>query len=281
VSKFGGQFSAIPNWFLDIPEKRATDVLVLAVIHSFAGPSGRVYPSLQTIADKAGVSRRTVIETIRRLVDFGVLQKSMRVSDNGGQTSNAYYVRFDDPDVIDDYAPPPVQPAAPPSAASRTPLVKPAALPQCSQLHPKPEPIKPDLSTDVDSPNVASDVELAFAAYNQAADQADWPKARKPTKRRVSQLKARLAEAGGLDGWRAALRRAVGNPFFAGDNERGWKADLDFFLQEKSFTKLIEGSYDRKPPSGARATNSRPSGPHAQLFEAAARVADREQRGEL
>jgi len=281
VSDLGGQFAAVPVWFIRSGNCKPMDTHILCVIHSFAGPSGRIYPSYQTIADIAGVSKRTVELTVRRLVEMKVLQKAARTDARGAATSNCYSVQFQDPHWRSEDEDTPANQASPPSEPGFATPANQASLPQRTRLRPKPDPIKPDLSTDVDSPNVASDVELAFAAYNQAADQADWPKARKPTKRRVSQLKARLADVGGLDKWRAALRRAVGNPFFAGDNDRGWKADLDFFLQEKSFTKLIEGSYDRKPPSGARATNSRPSGPHAQLFEAAARVADREQRGEL
>lgn len=35
------------------------------------------------------------------------------------------------------------------------------------------------------------------------------------------------------------------SPFLCGENDRGWKAGIDFILQPSSFTKLIEGTYDR------------------------------------
>lgn len=35
------------------------------------------------------------------------------------------------------------------------------------------------------------------------------------------------------------------SPFLCGENDRGWKAGIDFMLQPTSFTKLIEGTYDR------------------------------------
>jgi hypothetical protein len=38
-----------------------------------------------------------------------------------------------------------------------------------------------------------------------------------------------------------ALERSA---FCRGENDRGWRADFDFLLQPKSFTKLLEGAYD-------------------------------------
>ena len=281
MNNLGGQFAAVPVWFLRSGQCKPMDTHILCAIHSFAGPSGRIYPSYQTIADVAGVSKRTVELTVRRLVEMKVLQKAARTDARGAATSNCYSVQFQDPHWISEEDDTPANHASPPSEPGFAPPANQASLPQRTRLRPKPEPIKPDLSTDVDSPKVAPDVDLAFKAFNQLAEQTGWPKAIALSKPRAAKLKARLVDAGGLDGWCEALQRAAGNPFMSGDNERGWKADLDFFLQQKSFTKLIEGSYDRQPTSNSRAANGRPSGPHAQLFEAAARVADREQRGEL
>jgi hypothetical protein len=86
----------------------------------------------------------------------------------------------------------------------------------------------------------------AFDAWNDLARDIGLPIAQAFTARRQSALKARLAEVGGLDGWGTALAKIRGSPFLRGETSRdGWKADLDFLLQQKSFTKLMEGSYDR------------------------------------
>ena len=281
MSDLGGQFAAVPVWFLRSGQCKPMDTHILCAIHSFAGPSGRIYPSYQTIADVAGVSKRTVELTVRRLVEMKVLQKAARTDARGAATSNCYSVIFQDPHWMPEEDSTPANEDSPPSEPAFAPPANEDSLPQRTSIRPKPEPIKPDLSTDVDSPIVASEVSDAFKAYNQLAEQTGWPMAIALSKPRAAKLKARLADAGGLDGWCDALQKAAGNTFMAGDNERGWRADLDFFLQQKSFTKLIEGSYDRQPTSNSRAANGRSSGPHAQLFEAAARVADREQRGEL
>jgi uncharacterized protein YdaU (DUF1376 family) len=88
----------------------------------------------------------------------------------------------------------------------------------------------------------ASAVEL----YNATAREVGWPLCQNLTDRRRSALNVRLRECGGLDGWKVALEKARASPLLTGDNDRGWKADFDFLVQAKSFTRLMEGSYDRR-----------------------------------
>ncbi|MGE0718530.1 MAG: hypothetical protein AB7P02_23990 [Alphaproteobacteria bacterium] len=95
-------------------------------------------------------------------------------------------------------------------------------------------------------------VEAAFAEWNALADEVDLPKAQVLTKPRRAALRQRLHEAGGIEGWRGAMARIRGSPFLRGENDRGWRADLDFVLQAKSFTRLLEGAYDGKPGGSGR-----------------------------
>lgn len=280
MSKIDGRFIAFPRWFLETGNCSGSQALVLLALQSFAGDGGSIYPSYETLAKRAGISRRSAVNAVADLVEAGVLVKHSRTSERGHE-SNSFTVIFDPGDENCTSANDGCTSAksAPPSAKKDGPSAK-SALPLVQNLHPNLErTLTRRLSKD--NPIVASEVRGAFDAYNQLAWQTGWPKAIALSKPRAAKLKARLAEAGGLDGWCGALQRAAANPFLAGDNDRGWKADLDFFLRQSSFTKLIEGSYDRQPTSNSRAANGRPSGPHAQLFEAAARVADRERRGEL
>ena len=92
--------------------------------------------------------------------------------------------------------------------------------------------------------NDPPECEAALDAYNEVAEQAGWPKAQKLTQQRRSSIRQRLRDAGGLEGWQDALAKAKAIPWLSGQNDRGWKANLDFFLQAKSFTKLMEGAYD-------------------------------------
>lgn len=117
------------------------------------------------------------------------------------------------------------------------------------------------------------EVVLAFDAYNAEAPAAGWPKAKVLDARRRAALKARLAECGGIAGWRDVLAKARASPHLTGDNTRGWRADLDFLLQAKSFTKLREGSYDARRPSPAG--NGRRPSAHDSMLAGFAEVAAR------
>ena len=119
-----------------------------------------------------------------------------------------------------------------------------------------------------------NDFGLALEAYNAAAGRQGWPQAQKLTAPRQSSLRKRLLDAGGLGGWIAAMERAERSEFLT-SSRNGWKPDLDFFLQAKSFTKLMEGSYDRTSsarsgqPTVQGATRSDPF--YAELVAAVAR----------
>lgn len=102
-----------------------------------------------------------------------------------------------------------------------------------------------------------SSEELAFEAWNALAAALGLPRAQFLTPERRRKIRTRLAECGGLDGWRDALAKIRGSPWCQGENDRGWRADLDFLLQRKSFTKLMEGSYDGR--SGRAQTAKRNS----------------------
>jgi uncharacterized protein YdaU (DUF1376 family) len=69
------------------------------------------------------------------------------------------------------------------------------------------------------------------------------PAIRKMTGQRERLLRARLKDST-IDEWQQAMAAMERSAFLKGENDRGWRADFDFLLQPKSFTKLLEGSYD-------------------------------------
>lgn len=97
---------------------------------------------------------------------------------------------------------------------------------------------------DMDHAACAEETE-AVSIWNDMASKAGLSSVQKLTNGRRAKLKARLKDCGGLPGWMSACERLSQTPWMLGDNDRGWKADFDFIVQEKSFTKLMEGSYDR------------------------------------
>lgn len=101
------------------------------------------------------------------------------------------------------------------------------------------------------------DFDEALKAWNLLASEKNLSKVQRLTEPRKRSLAARLAECGGLEGWQSAIAKVRGSPFLTGDNDRNWRADFDFLLQQKSFTKLMEGGYD-----GQARTSQKPNSIH-------------------
>lgn len=103
----------------------------------------------------------------------------------------------------------------------------------------------------------SDDVTAAVEAYNEVAARAGLPKAQVLNDKRRKRLRERLKECGGLPVWRAALAKIPAIGGLCGENDRGWRADLDFLCQADSFAKLLEGGYDhwspRTPPANGKA----------------------------
>lgn len=91
----------------------------------------------------------------------------------------------------------------------------------------------------------APDLNAALHAYNRVAERTGLAIAQRLTEQRRKSLRARLAECGGQDGWLLAMAKLENSPFLLGKTGGGWRADFDFVLQSKSFTKLMEGGYDQ------------------------------------
>ena len=62
--------------------------------------------------------------------------------------------------------------------------------------------------------------------------------------KRRAMLRERWKEEFFRENWRAALSKIPGIPGLTGHNDRGWVADIVWFLRPNSVSKLIEGSYD-------------------------------------
>jgi hypothetical protein len=67
---------------------------------------------------------------------------------------------------------------------------------------------------------------------------------RKLTPHRRRKLQTRIRE-NSIDEFTEAIAAIGRSPFLRGENSRGWRADFDWMLEPKNFTKLIEGTYDR------------------------------------
>jgi len=93
----------------------------------------------------------------------------------------------------------------------------------------------------------------AVAIYNRIAKSLNgrgivWCEAKALTDKRRKKIKGAIRDYGGLRGWEECLERASKNRFLLGKEGRSathknWKPELDFFLQEKTVLRLVEGGY--------------------------------------
>jgi hypothetical protein len=85
--------------------------------------------------------------------------------------------------------------------------------------------------------------EHVLEAYNAMAVRAGLPHARMTPERR-KKLPG-FIRRNSVDDITEAISAMERSPLCRGENDRQWKADFDFLLQPKSFTRLIEGTYGR------------------------------------
>jgi len=80
------------------------------------------------------------------------------------------------------------------------------------------------------------------AAWNAMAGES-LPNVIRMTKKRKSAIQSRWRDDDWKEHWSEALAKIPERPFLMGDNDRGWKADFDFFIKPDTVTKILEGKY--------------------------------------
>lgn len=129
-----------------------------------------------------------------------------------------------------------------------------------STLPTKPEPEPEPQEEEAIASVAGGDARQAFDEWNLLAVRIGLPVAKDLTDQRRKALKARLA-SGGMAAWREALAALEASPMCRGDNDRNWRADLDFVCQAKSFQRLREGFY------GTGATDTAPAAQAPAVFD--------------
>ena len=108
-------------------------------------------------------------------------------------------------------------------------------------------PISPQPIMSADADPVAVEPELkpehVVEAWNDLAGRHGLSKA-KLTPERQRKLKTRIRQCS-VDEFTEAIAAFDRSSFLRGENDRGWKPNLDWMLEPRNFTKLQEGAYDR------------------------------------
>ena len=251
-------------WKLEI-EKIPKFVLV-KIADNANEVTGIAYPSVAYLVAFCGMSERTVQRILSDFVKSGVLV--IVGYEKGGRRPREYVIDLEKAREIhgvvdwkyalrgasvaplkDDHKAEGCQPGTP-GVPARHPRGATAMAPEPSINRHGKEVSPPGV------PPVGDDAAMAVRLWNDLAARIGHPTVQLLTKARRKSLGKRLAECGGLEGWRVALSKVEASAFLRGDNDRGWRADFDFMLQAKSFTRLMEGSYDdngRREGGGDRA----------------------------
>lgn len=74
---------------------------------------------------------------------------------------------------------------------------------------------------------------------------------RQVSKKRKSLGLVRWKENPSAEYWQKTLERLARSDFATGGGERGWKADVDWFLKPDTHIRINEGRYDNQKPSGS------------------------------
>lgn len=73
-----------------------------------------------------------------------------------------------------------------------------------------------------------------------------FPSVRVMTPDRMKVWKTRMTEPFFREHWREALERLCSSDFCKGQNDRAWKADIDWFLRPGNVARILEGKYDAR-----------------------------------
>ena len=85
-------FSVCPKKIYENKDLSALDIRVYLAISGFANNDGACFPSVARLADICGVSKRTIFRVINKLSELKVIERSHRLRDDGGYSSNLYLV---------------------------------------------------------------------------------------------------------------------------------------------------------------------------------------------
>ena len=215
-----------------------------------------IYASKQTMADELCTSKQTVLATIKSLISDGLLiEVGQRRSANGYTVEYAIMVaclealplvgsaaRAKARKESSSFTGQAASPVKQDDATSQ------AALPEPS-LNPSPPIISPDGEMSPTPVSAENDDEAPLTVaelvdeWNDLARQCGLPTVAKLTDSRRRRAQARLRQYPEVEAWQRAFACIRGSPWMHGQNERGWRADFDFILQDKSFTRLVEGTY--------------------------------------
>jgi hypothetical protein len=223
-----------------------SEKLTLLALCNFANERMECWPSQERLAEDTELGERTIWAALKSLEAKGLITRTRRTRVDGSRASDMITLNLE---ILPAKSAKPTRKSGEACSQDMQGLVAPVAT--LTTFEPSTE---PSTKQDANASCVASgDATKAFQEWNDLARRLTLPTAKDLTPARRKAINARLATAG-LDGWREALAAVEASPHCRGENDRGWRADLDFVASAAKFQKLREGSYGPPPAaSGAPA----------------------------
>lgn len=81
-----------PDAIFDVQGLDIYEQMIYILLCSHANRDGKSFPSYDTLAERGRMSRRKAINSVKKLVEMGLILKKEQYRDNGGDTANEYTI---------------------------------------------------------------------------------------------------------------------------------------------------------------------------------------------
>lgn len=249
-----------------------SDLNVFAVIYGFSQTEAQEYTgSAQYLADFCGISRRSIVSTLSRLVESGLIEKREEIV-NGVKLCRYRAANFTGYEETSQGVKKLPRGCEETSQGGMKKLHR-----GCEETSHNIIDYKQDDNLEnnylfmsngnheseksggssMSEANVAVRPKASagdvFRLYNEICK--SLPSVTKMTAEREKHINARLKEFS-IDDFRQVFQSAENSAFCKGQNNRGWKATFDFLISERGFVNALEGKYSQNHNVNVATTTS-------------------------
>lgn len=231
-------FLSMQGWMRTELGLKGNDLIVYAIIYGFSQTEKQKYTEgLQYLADWCGATKQGIIKNINNLIETGLIEK-FEIVENG--------IKFCE------YSSTPLN-----LVEYRSTKLNTVELSSMNNIYNntinnniKINNTEKIIKKDNKIQDKGGRVKNFVDAYH--ANCPNLPKVRCITDKRKQAI-SKIIKKYSTDDILIVLKNANDSSFLIGNNDRGWKADIDFILREDKFVSILEGKYnDRKSSSRSK-----------------------------
>lgn len=228
-----GNYYVVSGWMINKLNLSNTELMVFAIIYGFCQHdkfNGSYHGSLQYLADFTGTTKQTIIKVLKSLVEKEYIEKSESYQNNVKFCT--YKINTT---VVNNLTG--SQKSLIGSKESLTGGGKKSLIEGSKESLPNNEYSDNKPFDNKDIFNIQEVVDL----YNSICN--SFSKVQKVSEKRKEAIRARL-KGFTLSEIKTAFENAENSDFLKGKNDRGWKADFDWMMNESNLIKILEGRYN-------------------------------------